>query len=72
MAPRNSQNAQSNKTLRTTCSGCGADIPSDVGNNPANRTTWSLVGSENGKPRVFAACDKCYKDGWRPEDAQAS
>ncbi|MFT4570056.1 MAG: hypothetical protein ACI8TX_002443 [Hyphomicrobiaceae bacterium] len=66
MAPRNSQNALSNKTLRTACAGCGAETPSEVGNDPAQRKTWSLVGSENGISRVFAACTACYSSGWRP------
>jgi uncharacterized protein with PIN domain len=72
MAPRNSNNAQSNKTLRTACSACGADISSDVGNDPKNRTTWPLVGVEKGARRVFPTCTSCYKEGWRPPGFEAA
>lgn len=71
MAPRNSNNAQSNKTLKTQCAACEAEISSEVGNNPAERTTWALVGLKNEAKAVFPTCTKCYNEGWRPEGFQA-
>ena len=55
-----------NKTLRTTCSNCGTDIPTDVDADVKQRKTWPLIGEQGGKPAVFATCTKCYESGWRP------
>ena len=58
--------AAENKTLRTACSNCGAEIPTDVHSDVKQRTTWPLVGDKNDKKHVYAACTKCYQAGWRP------
>jgi uncharacterized protein with PIN domain len=58
--------ALENKTLRTKCAKCGAELPTFVDPEASTRQTWPLVGIENGKKQVFAACTKCYQQGWRP------
>jgi len=58
--------AVDNKTLRTTCSKCGKDLPTDVDPDVKQRQTWPLMGVADGEPAVFATCTKCYNDGWRP------
>ena len=70
MASRNSLNAESNKTLRVACAGCGADLATAVASAPAERQTWALVGSNNGTLQTYPACRECYEKGWRPEGYQ--
>ena len=59
--------AEDNKTLRTKCCSCGADISTHVDPDVNKRSTWPLLGERDGKKEVFPVCTKCYKDGWRPE-----
>ena len=59
--------AADNKTLRTKCSSCGADLPTDVDPDPKQRKTWPLVGEAGGGKQVYPACAKCYESGWRPQ-----
>ncbi|HYC01447.1 MAG TPA: hypothetical protein VEC57_20110 [Candidatus Limnocylindrales bacterium] len=66
MGHRNQNNAQANKTLRTRCSSCAADIPTDVSTDPTDRQTWALVGRQGGAASIFPVCAKCYGQGWRP------
>ncbi len=58
--------AQDNKTLRTKCANCGAELPTHVDSDPSARQTWPLVGERDGKKEVFPACTKCFQQGWRP------
>jgi len=55
-----------NKTLRTKCSACGKELPTDVDPNPQERQTWPLVGVADGAKQVFPACTDCFRKGWRP------
>ncbi len=59
--------AEDNKTLRTRCSSCEADISTHVDPDINQRTTWPLVGEAGGSRQVFPVCTKCYNDGWRPD-----
>jgi hypothetical protein len=70
MAQKGSQfRAEANPALRTVCAHCGKSIPTEVGHpHPLDaedrgirRETWSLVGMENGSPRVFPTCTECYQ-----------
>ena len=58
--------AADNKTLRTKCSGCGSEIPTDVDADVKERKTWSLIGATDGAKQVYPVCTKCYNEGWRP------
>ena len=63
--------AEANPTLRTVCARCGKSIPTEVGHphpldESVRRETWGLIGSAGGRKTVFATCDACHRDGWRP------
>lgn len=59
--------AEDNKTLRTKCCSCAADLPTHVDPDVVKRKTWPLLGeAADGRREVFPVCTKCYKDGWRP------
>ena len=58
--------AADNKTLRTACTKCGKELPTDVHSDPKQRKTWPLLAETNGRRQVFPTCTDCYNDGWRP------
>ena len=58
--------AADNKTLRTKCSNCESEIPTDVDSDVKERKTWALLGMTDGTKQVYPTCTKCYEEGWRP------